>query len=120
MRKLHDLFPALGLAAAVLAASLLAVSVGDSRWTMLLAPLLMALAMLAADLWQARRQGRPLRLSTGTLMLAVALVLACYIVGMDDPRQVQSLLPVLAAASAASISLRAGARGRCGRIVSGT
>jgi peptidoglycan/LPS O-acetylase OafA/YrhL len=120
MRKLYDLFPALGLAAAVLAASLLAVSVGDSRWTMLLAPLLMALALLAADLWQARRQGRPLRLSTGTLMLAVALVLACYIVGMDDPKQVQSLLPVLAAVSAASISLRSGARGRCGRIVSGT
>lgn len=105
-QKLRSLLPALALAAAALLACWLAVHAGDSPWTVLLAPLLLALAMLAVDLWQARRRGAPLRPSQGVLMLAVSVVVAGYIVGVGDPRQVQALMPVLVAVSAVALTTR--------------
>ncbi|HEY1991494.1 MAG TPA: hypothetical protein VGH71_03465 [Gammaproteobacteria bacterium] len=109
----RTLLPALALAAAALLATWVAVHAGDSPWTVLLAPLLLALAVLAADFWQARQQGLPLRPSPGVLMLAASLVVAGLIVGVGNPRQEQEMMPVLAAVSAVAISTRQGTRRYC-------
>lgn len=104
--KLRTLLPAFALAAAALLATWIAVHAGGSPWTVLAAPLLLALAMFATDLWQAHLQGLPLRPSQGVLMLGVSVVIAALIVGIGNPRQVQELMPVLVAVSAVSIGAR--------------
>lgn len=109
--KLRTLLPALALAAAALLSTWIAVHAGASRWTLLAAPLLLALAILAVDIWQARLQGLPLRPSQGVLMLGVAVVVAAVIVGIGNPRQMQELMPVLIAVSAVAIGARR--RSRC-------
>lgn len=114
----RGLFTSLLLGAGALAAILVAVHAGKG-WTVLGAPLLLALVLLAADMWEARRRGLALRPSLGMLMLAVSVVVAALIVGMGDSHQVQGLIPVLAAVSAVAISTRSHQR-RCGRIASHT
>src|SRR5579859_7867331 len=109
--NLRTLLPALALAAVALVATWIAVHVGGSGWMVLAAPLLLALALLAADVWQAHLQGLPLRPSQGVLMLGISVVVAALIVGLGDAKQVQGLMPVLAAVSAVAISSRQ--RTRC-------
>ena len=102
MRRLDPrlLLPALGLAACALAASYLVVHAGGSRSLVYAAALLLALAIPATDLWRSRLEGLPLRLSAASLILAGAVILAGVMVGMDDPRKVQELMPVLIAVAA--------------------
>lgn len=104
--KLRTLLPAFVLAAGALVATWIAVHAGGSPWTALAGPLLLALAILAADAWEAHLQGQPLRPSQGVLMLGVSVVLAALIVGVGNPRQVQELMPVLSAVAAVAISSR--------------
>jgi hypothetical protein len=104
--NLRSLLPSLFLAANVVAACWVAVHAGHTGWTVLAAPLLLALAILATDLWQARLQALPLRPSPGVLMLAVSVVVAGLIIGVGDPRQLQAMMPVLGAVSAVAISSR--------------
>ena len=111
--KLRPLLPALALAAAGLLASWIAVHAA-APWMVLAAPLLLALALLATELWQSHRQGLPLRPSQGVLMLAASLVVAALIVGLGDPKQVRELMPVLTAVSAVAIGT--GQRRRCLRL----
>ena len=105
-RNLRTLLPALALAAAALVATWIAMHAGGSPWTVLAAPLLLALAILTTDIWQAHLQEQPLRPSQGVLMLGVSVVVAALIVGVGNPRQVQELMPVLIAVSAAAIGTR--------------
>ena len=107
MHRFHfrDLLPSLGLAAGMIVASLVAVF-ADPRWAMLAVPALLGITVVLVDLWQARLQGLPPRLSYGALLLASSLVVATFIVGTDDPGRVKQMLPILVSMAAAATTLR--------------
>lgn len=106
MQTLRALLPSLFLAASVIVATLVAVLTADSQWAIVSGPLLLALAVLAADLWQARRLGAPLRPSWGALIVAGAVVLAGLIIGVDAPKRVQELMPILGVVTVVAIDGR--------------
>lgn len=103
--QIHNLLPSIWLALSMALACLVAVF-ADPRWAMLAVPALLGLAVLLADIWQARAQGLPARPSYGALLLALALLAATLIVGMDDAIRVKQLLPILVSMAAAATSLR--------------
>ncbi|HSN16707.1 MAG TPA: hypothetical protein VLV87_00740 [Gammaproteobacteria bacterium] len=115
MRRIDSrfLFPNLWLAACVVVAALIAVHATGRWWIVFGAPLLVAVAVLSADVWHSRLRGWPLRPTPAALILAGAVVLAGLMIGWDDPKQVQAFLPVLCAV-AATANLRGGRRGNCG------
>ena len=115
MQYLRTFLPSLFLAASVIVGTLVAVLTADSHWAAVSGPLLLALAVLAADLWQARRLGSPLRPSPGALIVAGAVVLAGLIIGVDAPKQVQQFMPILGAVTVVAINSRVRTR-RVGRL----
>ena len=99
MRRLYLrlLIPSLGLAVCAIVASLMVAHAGDSRSMVFGAALMLALAVLAADISRSRLRGRPSRPSAAALIMAGAVILAGLMVGMDDPRHVQAFMPALCA-----------------------
>jgi hypothetical protein len=94
-----NLTPSLLMAAGILASSYVAVHTAKSEWLVLAAPLLLASAILGADVWDSRLRGKLSGPSPAALLLAGAFFLACLSVTLSDPGLVRTLIPILGAAS---------------------
>jgi hypothetical protein len=105
-RTFSHLAPALLVAAGILFASALAVLARQAAWTAVVCPLVLVMALLGADLIHRRRSGGEAPPSPSVLLLAVAILVACGIVGFRDPRSVAEMLPLLGSCAALPVILR--------------
>jgi hypothetical protein len=112
-----DLGPSLLVAAGILLSTLLAGLAARSGWLVLAGPLLLALAVVSADLLSARLRGKSARPSPAALLLAGSFLLACAIVALRDPGLVKTLPPILGGAAWVALLRRDGGRRRTCRAV---
>ncbi|MBW3564253.1 MAG: hypothetical protein KY459_05975 [Acidobacteria bacterium] len=78
----------------------------DAGWLVMAAPLLLALAVVGADMVSGPGKREALVPSRGALLLAITFVLAGFIVALRDPALVKVLIPVIGAGSWVTILLR--------------
>jgi peptidoglycan/LPS O-acetylase OafA/YrhL len=104
--KLSNLRPALFLAAAILAASLLVKVAPHAAWAAVASPALLVVALLGAELVQ-RRRFVP---SPIALTLAAAFVAACVLLASDTPEHFAAMIPILGSSVMLPIVLRAEGR----------
>jgi len=97
-----DLTPSLLIAAGILVSTYIAGLTEKSGWLVLAAPLLLSLAILAADVLSSRLTGRPSGPSLVALLLAGSFILASLIV-IRDPSLVRILIPLNGAAGWVSL-----------------
>jgi transcriptional regulator with XRE-family HTH domain len=100
------LIPAIAIALAILVGTAIAKHTSDSRWLVMAGPLLLALVAVGADVLAFRLQGEKRGPSTPTLLSMTAVVGACAIVAMGDPAHVATMIPILGAVAASTISAR--------------
>jgi len=100
------LIPAIAVAVAILVGTAIAKRTSDSRWLVMAGPLLLALVAVGADVLAFRLQGEKRGPSTPTLLLVMAFVAACGILALGDPTQVATMIPILGAGAAVTISAR--------------
>jgi hypothetical protein len=109
------LSPSLLVGAGIVVSTLIAVRAAGSGWWVLAGPLLLALAVVSADLLDSRLRGESSGPSWAALILGGAFLLAGSIVTHRDPSLVKTLIPVLGTASWVTLLLRpAGRRRTCG------
>src|SRR2546427_12803440 len=87
--------PSLLIGIGIILATLIAVRAAESRWMVLAGPLLLALVVVSADVWDSRRRGESSGPSPAALFLGGACLLASLIVTLRDPNLVKSLIPVM-------------------------
>lgn len=105
LRLLH-LAPALLMAVGILFASALAAAAPHAVWTAVVCPLLLVTALLGADLIHRRRSGGEAPLSPSVMLLAVALLVACGMVGFRNPGGVAEMIPILGGCAAVPVITR--------------
>lgn len=108
-----NLTPSLLVGAGILLSALVAVRVAQSGWWVLAAPLLLALAVVSADILASRLRGESSGPSPAALILGGAFLVASWIVALRDPGLVKSLLPILGAASGVTLLRPAARRKPC-------
>lgn len=96
--------------AAILASTGLAAHAAGSGWLVLAGPLLLAIAIVAADMLKSRLEGKAARPTSVALILTGAIVLAGSIVALRDPGLVVTLLPAIGAAGWIPLLRPAGTR----------
>jgi predicted PurR-regulated permease PerM len=106
-----DLAPGLLIGAGITAATLVAAR-ATGTWA-LAGPLLLAFAVVGADIVQSRLRARVPRPSAAALIFAVAFPLAGWIVMSSDPTVVRSLVPLMGAASWVALLRPQSQRTRC-------
>jgi hypothetical protein len=104
--RLSHLAPALLMAAAILFASALAAAAPHAAWTAVVCPLLLVIALLGADLIHRRRSGGEAPPSPSVLLLAVAIPVACGIVGFRNPGGLAEMIPILGSCAAIPVIIR--------------
>lgn len=112
-RPLSTLGPALLLAAGVIATAALRSAAPREPWSALAAPLLLVLMLVAADLLQAHLEGGPTRVSSGALILGVAILLAGGAIAAQDLALLGGWIPVLGACAIVPLVLRRGKGPQC-------
>ena len=115
MKRAHwiRLAPSLLLAGGILASTALAVLAAESKVWVLCGPLLLALALVAAQTLSSRWGGGSSRPSPTAWLTALALLLASAIVAAVDSTQVALLLPLLGVTLAFPAVLGGGCRRAC-------
>ena len=98
--------PSLVLAAGIVVSTLAAVLAAGSGWLVLAGPLLLALAVVGADVLDSRLRGRSSGPSPAALVLGGAFLLAGLIVALRDPALVKTLVLVLGPMSWFTLLLR--------------
>lgn len=92
-----DLGSGLIVGAGILASTLLAFLTAESGWLVLIGPLVLALAVVTADLLGSRPMSGPRRPSRPALFMGGSMLFAAVIVAARDPALVKTLVPALAA-----------------------
>ena len=112
MRRKHwlDLAPSFLVAAGIVVATLVTVRAAQSGWLILAGPLLLALAIVGADVLASKLKGKTLGPSWTALFLGGACLLAGFITTLRDPNLVKTLIPALGIASWVTLLLRPDAR----------
>ncbi len=105
-----ELGPSLLVAAGILLSTFVAVRTAESGAWVLTAPVLLALALIGADMLAARLRGEASGPSPAALLLGGAVVLASAILALRDPALVKMFLPVTGAGSWVPLLLRPNAR----------
>lgn len=90
-----NLGPAVLLALGIIVATAVAVWTAESLWLVLIGPLLLAFAIVAADALGSRLRGQSFAPSWGALMLAATFLAACLILALADPAGVAPMIPIL-------------------------
>jgi hypothetical protein len=99
--------PSLLVAAGILASTFLAVRAAGSVWLVMAAPLLLALAIVGADVLDSRLRGEPSSApSPAALLFGGSCLLAGLIVSVHDPSLVKELIPVIGATGWITLSMR--------------
>jgi hypothetical protein len=104
--------PSLVLAAGIVVSTLAALLAARSGWLVLAGPLLLALAVVGADVLDSRLRGRSSRPSRAAFLLGGAFLWAGLIVALRDPGLVKTLVLVLGPMSWVTLFLRAEGRRR--------
>lgn len=102
----YDLFPSLIVALGVVAATYVATLAAESGWLVLMGPVMLALAVVSADLLASRLRGASLVPSPAALILSGAFVVAGAIVAFRDPSNVATLIPIVGAGSWVTLLMR--------------
>lgn len=105
-----ELGPSLLVAAGVLLSTFVAVRTAESRAWVLTAPVLLALALVGADILTARLRGEASGPSPAALLLAGAVVFASAILALRDPALVKMFLPITGAGMWVPLLLRPNVR----------
>jgi hypothetical protein len=105
-----DLGPSLLVGAGIVVSTLIAVLAARSGWLILGGPLVLALAVVSADVMDSRLRGESSGPSRAALLLGGAFLLASAIVALRDPSLVKMLIPVFGAAGWVTLLLRPGGR----------
>jgi transcriptional regulator with XRE-family HTH domain len=100
------LIPAIAVAMAIIVGTAIAKHTSDSRWLVMVGPLLLAVVVVGADVLAFRLQGKKRGPSMPTLLLTTAVVGACAMVALGDPARVAMMLPLLGAVAASTMSAR--------------
>jgi hypothetical protein len=101
-----DLVPSLLVGAGVVGSTLVAVLAAGSGGLVLAGPLLLALAVVSADVVESRLRGKASGPSWPALLLGGSFLWAGLIVAFRDPNLVKALLPVFGAAAWVTLLLR--------------
>ncbi len=109
-----DLGPSLLVGAGIVLSTLIALLAAKSGWWVLTGPLLLALAVVSADVWDSRLRGKSSRPSWAALILGGAFLMAGLIVTLRDPSLVKTLLPIFGALCSVTLLFRSeGQRKSC-------
>lgn len=112
-----ELGPSLLVGAGIVVSTLIAVLAAQAGWLVMAGPLLLALAVVSADVLDSRVRGESSGPSVASLMLGGAFLLAGLIVTLRDPGLVKTLIPVIGGASCVPLLLRSKSRRKtCSRI----
>ena len=98
LKYLLALGPSLLVAVGIVVSTFIAVLAAESGWLVLAGPLLLALAVVGADVLDSRLRGKPSGPSAAALILGGAFVLAGLIV-VRDPTLVKTLIPIVGVAA---------------------
>jgi hypothetical protein len=90
-----DLGPSLLVGVGIVVATFVAALAAESGWLVLAGPLLLALAVVGADVLGSRLRGKSLRPSWTALLLGGSFLWAGLIVALRDPILVKTLIPVV-------------------------
>jgi hypothetical protein len=102
-----DLSPSLLVAAGILASTFLAVRASGSASLVLAAPLLLALAIVGADVLNSRLRGERSSVpSPAALLFGGSCLLAGLIVALRDPSLVKELVPLIGATGWVTLLMR--------------
>ena len=112
-RTARTLFPALLMAAAILAGSAIAKLTSSSPWSVLFGPGLLALAILGADALQSKFASGRTRPSGIAWFLAATCLASCALIAFGHPERVAAMLPILGGSTMTPIVFGAGGRGFC-------
>ena len=98
-KYLSSLGPSLIMGAAILVATFVAVHAGESAGSVLAGPLLLAFAVIGADVQSWPLHGKSSGASAAALLVAATIPLAGLIVMSRDPTLVKTLVPIMGAAA---------------------
>src|SRR5271170_7422512 len=90
-----NLSPSLLLATAIILSTLVAARSANSPRLLLLAPAILALAVVAADALSSRVRGESSRPSPAAIILGLSFLLAGAIVTFREPALVKTLMPLI-------------------------
>jgi hypothetical protein len=111
-RNWVSLSPAFVMALAILVSTAIAKRTSHSTWLVLTGPLLLALAIVAADVLASSLRGKYSGPSWGALIVGTALLAACVILAVRDPARVLAMIPVLGGACAVVVLVSGAAERR--------
>ena len=111
-----ELGPSLLVGAGIVVASFVAVHATESGAWVLAGPLLLAIAVVSADMLGSRLHGESLGASAAALIVAAAFLVASLIVMSRDPTQVKTLVPSMGAAAWVALLRPRRPRSSCERI----
>ena len=105
-----NLTPNLLLASAIVLSTLIAARSVNSQELLLLAPTILALAVVAANALDSRLRGESSRPSPAAIILGFSFLLAGALVTFRDPAQVKTLMPLVGVTAWPALFLRPNAR----------
>lgn len=108
-----DLGTSLIMGVGILVSTGIAVLAAESGWFVLAGPLLLALAVVSADVLRSRLNGDSSGPSWAALLLGASFLLAGAIVALRDPSLVSTLIPAGGSAGWASLFLSRPEGRRC-------
>ena len=108
-----ELGPSLLVGVGIVVSTLVAVMATNFGWLVLAGPLLLALAVVSADVLASRLRGETSGPSAAALILSTAFLLAGLIVAIRDPGLVQALIPIIGAGSWVTLLRRPDGRRTC-------
>ncbi len=101
-----NLGPSLLVGLGIIVGTLVAKVAAGFGWWVMAGPVLLAAAVVCADLVEARLKGKRSAPSYGALMIAGSFLAAGFIVTLRDPSLVKLLIPVIGPAAWITILLR--------------
>ncbi len=107
------LSPSLLVASGIIVGSLVAVRTDQTGWMALAGPLVLALAVVSADIVNSRLRGKSSGPSAASLLLAGGFMLASSILASSNPGVVKTLIPIMGAGSWAVLLLPSDKRETC-------
>lgn len=102
--------PSLLVGAGTVVSTFIAVLAAESGWLVLSGPLLLALAVVSADIWDSRVRRESSGPSVAALILGGAILLAGLIVTLRNPSLVKTLIPVIGGTSYVPLLVRSEGR----------
>jgi len=105
-----NLTPSLLLASAIILSTLVAARSANSPWLLLLAPAILGIAVIGADVLRSQLHGESSRPSPASIILGVSFLLAGALVAFRDPALVKTLMPIVGITAWPALFLRPDAR----------